>query len=59
MKTLILSALAIIGFMSLPACTKVEEEHHPVVHSSTTTTEERVVHRPVQATTETQVIRSY
>jgi len=58
MKKLILSGLVLIGLISLPACTKVEEEH-PVVHSSTTTTEEHVVHRPVQSTTETQVIRSY
>jgi len=56
MKTLILTSLAIVGFFSLSACTTVEER--PVVHSSTTT-EERVIHHPVQATTETQVIRSY
>jgi len=58
MKKLILSGLVLIGLITLPACTKIEEEH-PVVHSSSTTTEEHIVHHPVPTTTETQVIRSY
>ena len=58
MKKLILSSLAVASLFSLSACTTVEEKH-PVVHSTTTTTEETTLHRPVQATTETQVIRSY
>ena len=58
MKTLILTCLTTAAFLSISACTTVEEHPAPSVHSTTTTTEESTTHHPVQATTETRTTRS-
>ena len=58
MKTFIASCLAIAALLSFPACTTVEDRHEPAVHSTTTTTEETTTRHPVNATTETRVIRT-
>jgi outer membrane biogenesis lipoprotein LolB len=57
MKKLIVTCLAAVAFVSLYACTTVEEK--PATHTSTTTTEQSTVQRPVSttSTTETQSVR--
>jgi len=59
MKKLMISCLAAAAFVTLSACTTVEQK--PASHSTTTTTRESTVRQPVGATsvTETQSVRSY
>jgi len=38
MKKLIFPLLAVIAFITLSACTTVNEKHEPSTHSTTTTT---------------------